>query len=45
MSLGLKGAAMAVPAYYSVQLLVAAMAARRTIREAFEEQPMAYAAQ
>jgi O-antigen/teichoic acid export membrane protein len=33
-TLGLKGAAMAVPLYFSVQLLVAMMLARRTIREA-----------
>jgi O-antigen/teichoic acid export membrane protein len=35
-SFGLKGAAMAVPAYFSVQLAVAVLVARRTMREAGE---------
>lgn len=35
-SFGLKGAAMAVPAYFSVQLVVAIFIARRTMREAAE---------
>ena len=34
LTLGLKGAAMAVPAYFSVQLVVAIVLARRTIAEA-----------
>jgi O-antigen/teichoic acid export membrane protein len=36
MSFGLKGAAMAVPAYFSVQLAMAIFFARRTVREAPE---------
>ena len=36
MTFGLIGAAMAVPAYYSVQLAVAALVARRTMRETAE---------
>jgi O-antigen/teichoic acid export membrane protein len=43
LSLGLKGAAVAVPAYYLVQLIVAAVAARRTLRTAFDGQGLATA--
>ncbi len=34
-TLGIRGAAMAVPVYFSIQLTIAAILARRTIREAY----------
>jgi O-antigen/teichoic acid export membrane protein len=34
-TLGIRGAAMAVPVYFSIQLAIAAILARRTIREAY----------
>jgi O-antigen/teichoic acid export membrane protein len=38
-TLGIRGAAMAVPVYFTVQLMTAAVLARRTIREAYASPP------